>query len=300
MAFNISALDNYVEQNRMPLYSKIVAKADSIKYMKSMLNVKNVSNLNLIDVEAIIQDRACGWNPSGDTTFTARPMVVRRAQIQEQFCIRDLETTWMNERIKARVNGDEAFADGEIAEIILDKIAEKTKLQIDKDLWTATSAVTGFDGLLTIAESESATTQVSVGSGATVYEKVLAVFNALPETVQDAAHIFMSKGNFNALVQELITKGLYHPDFNAINGKGEDKTIKLPGFDVEIHGVSGLIGHSEIFGASLDNLFYGCDAEGDAESLESFYDRGDKYWKVSADFNYGAQIAFPDLVRYVA
>lgn len=298
MAFNISALDNYVEQNRLPLYSKMTGEADTIKYLKSMLNVKNVSNLNLIDVQAVIADRACGWNPSGDTTFSARPMVVRRAQVQEQFCIRDLETTWMNESIKARVNGDEAFADGAVAEQILSEIAKKVKKQIDKDIWTATSGVTGFDGLLTIAAEFSADTKVTVSSAATVYDKVLAVFNALPEEIQDGADIFMSRANFNALVQELITKGLYHPDYNAVKAD-EKHTIKLPGFEVEIHGVAGLANRSEIFGADRDNLFYGCDALDDAETLESFYDKGDKYWKVSADMNYGAQIAFPDMVRYV-
>ena len=298
MAFNISALDNYVEENRLPLYTKLTAKADSIALFKSVLNVKNVTNINLMDAQAIIADRNCGWNPSGDTTFTARPLKVRRAQLQEQFCIRDLETTFLNESIKARVNGDESFAEGEVAAQILDNIAEKINAQIDADLWTGTSATCGFDGLLAIAEEASATTKVEVGSAASIYDKVVAVYQAVPSAIRRKVEFAMSYSSLDLLIQELITKGLYHPDFNTVQG-ADSNTIALPGFkSVKIHRVSGLEGSDVIFAYNRDNVFYGCDVESDKDTLESYYDRGDKYWKVSADFNYGVQVAFPDMLRY--
>lgn len=298
MAFNISSLNNYVEEDRLPLYKEFTAKADTVKYLSSILNVKSETNLNLLQSSPVIQDRGCGLTASGDTTFSARTLKVRRAEIFERNCIRDLESTWMNSEIRARVNGDEAFGESEIAREIVDAALEKAALQIENDLWSGTTATTGFDGFLAIAAAASGETLVATTSADTVWDKVQKVYKAVPASVRRKVQIFMSLASLDELVLELIQKGLVHPDFNAVEGD-ENNTIAMPGFKgVQIHGVAGLGNSSVIFAANKENLFYGCDAEDDAQTMKGIYDEIQGYWYLKMDFNYGVQIAFPNLVRY--
>lgn len=102
MAFNVSGLTDYVEQNRLPILRNTNLGVETAQYINKMANVKNVANLNLIDVKAVIADRSCGWNASGDTTFSAREMKVRRAQVEAEYCLADLETKWLGDDLMVR------------------------------------------------------------------------------------------------------------------------------------------------------------------------------------------------------
>ena len=290
MAFDVSALPNYVEQNRLPLLSKAQFGADSVKYLNVMTGVKNVSDLNIIATDAVLANRACGWNPSGTTSFTKRQMIVKRAQVEMALCAHDLETKWMNEQTKTAA-GAEVLP---FEEQITDGINKSINKQVENLIWNASLATDGFDGLKTIMSGIPAQA-VSVESGATVYDKVLALYKAIPVEVLDKAEIFMGIADFRALVLEITAKNLYHYD-----PKVEDPmTITLPGTSTAVHGVSGLNGTSFMLAADPENLFYGCDMQDDKETYKLWFSEDNDEFRVRINLNVGAQIAFPDQVVYV-
>lgn len=298
MAFVVSGLTDYVEQNRRPILRNVGLGVKTAEYVSKMANVKNITNLNLVDVQAIIKDRACGWNPSGDTTFSERPLKVRRAEVEQEYCLEALSTKWMNEELITKATNDKELDSYSFGEEIISGLIEDANRQIEIALWQATSGgADGFDGYLAVAQSVSATTKVATTTADTIYSKTVKVYLALPDKVRAKAHIFMSMANFDALVQELITKGLYHPDFNAVRNDGE-YTINLPGYAAKIHGVPGLENSNVVFAADPKNLFYGFDIEGDSESILAEHKKLERKWCLMIAFNYGSQIAFPDMVRY--
>ena len=261
-----------------------------------MANVKNVSNLNLIDVQAVIADRTCGWSASGDTTFSAREMKVRRAMVQSEFCLYDLETKWLGDDLLVRATAEHPLEDEKFGEQLIEGLIEDANSQIETALWQATSGGTdGFDGFLAIAASESGTTKVASTTADTVYQKVEKLIAALPVGVLKKAEIFMSASKFTALCQEITAKNLYH----YVGEIGDDLTIVFPGTRIKIHGVDGLENSNVIFAANPDNLFYGFDLEDDVRAVESGYDKKEGKWYIKISFNYGAQIAFPSMVRYI-
>lgn len=297
MAFNVDSLTDYVEQNRLPILRNTNLGVDTARYINKMANVKNVSNLNLIDVEAVIVDRACGWDPSGDTTFSAREMKVRRAQVQAEYCLYDLETKWLGDDMLVRATADHPLEDEKFGEELISGLIEDANAQIELALWQATSEgseAEGFDGFLAIAEAESETTLVETESDDTVYTKVSKVIAALPASVLKKAAIFMSVSKFTELCQEITAKNLY----NYVGEINDELTIVFPGTRIPVHGVDGLEGSDVIFAANPDNLFYGFDLEDDSRAVESGYDKKEGKWYVKISFNYGAQIAFPSMVRY--
>lgn len=296
MAFNVTGLTDYVEQNRLPILRNInrgVMTAE--RGISLMPRVKNITNLNLIDVKAIIKDRTCGWNPSGYTTFSARELKVRRAEVEAEYCLYDLEQKWLGDDLLVRADADHPLEDEKFGEEIISGLIEDANTQIDKALWQATSGGSdGFDGYLAVAASVSGTTKVATTTADTVYEKVVKLIKALPVGVVNKAAVFMSSSQFVALTQELVAKNLYH----YVADMDESMTFVFPGTRIKVHGINGLEGSNAIFAANPKNLFYGFDLEDDSRSVEAGFDKKEGKWYLKINFNYGSQIAFPDMVRY--
>ncbi len=286
MAFVVNSLPDYVEQHKGELLSKAILGFETKRYINDMPGVKYKEALNILATDPVLQARTCGWDASGNVSFTQRVMTVAPYKVNMSLCEEDLRKKWMQDELRTAA-GAEVLP---FEEKITDNIVKGVNRQLEDLIWNATDASNGFDGLLTIANAEADV--IDASKGASDYETALNVYKAIPAEVLGKAEIFVGEDTFRSIVLEITAKNLYHYD-----PKVDDaKTIILPGTNTRLHGVAGLNGKGQMLAADPENLFYGFDGEADADTFDVWYSKDNQEFRVAIKFNAGAQIAFPDQV----
>ena len=284
--FVVNSLPDYVEQHKGELLSKAILGFETKKYINDMPGVKYKEALNILATDPVLQARTCGWDASGNVSFTQRVMTVAPYKVNMSLCEEDLRKKWMQDELRTAAGAEVLPFEEKIA----DNIVKGVNRQLEDLIWNATDASNNFNGLLTIANAEASVIDASKGDSD--YETALNVYKKIPAEVLDKAEIFAGQDTFRSIVLEITAKNLYHYD-----PKVDDaKTIILPGTNTRLHGVAGLNGKGQILAADPENLFYGFDGEADADTFDVWYSKDNQEFRVAIKFNAGAQIAFPDQV----
>lgn len=286
MAFQVNTLPDYVEQKKGELLSKAVFGFETRQYVNLMTGVKYKEALNILATDPVLQTRTCGFDASGNVSFTQRVMTVAPYKVNMSLCEEDLRKKWMNDQLVVKAGGEVLPFEEKITE----NIVKGVNKQLENLIWNATNASNGFDGLLTIAKAEADV--IDVSAGASDYATALEVYKAIPAEVLDKAEIFVGEDMFRSIVLEITAKNLYHYNPEVDGGK----TIVLPGTNTKLHGVPGLSGKGQMLAADPENLFYGVDMADDAESFDIWYSKDNQEFRVAIKFNAGAQVAFPDQI----
>ena len=286
MAFVINTLPDYVEQKKGELLSEAVFGFETRQYVNLMTGVKYKEALNILATDPVLQARTCGFDASGNVSFTQRIMTVAPYKVNMELCEEDLRKKWMNDQLIVKAGGEVL----PFEEKITGNIVKGVQKQLENLIWNATDASNGFDGLLTIANAEADV--IDASKGASDYETALNVYKKVPAEILDKAEIFVGEDAFRSIVLEITAKNLYHynPEVDSA------KTIILPGTNTKLHGVMGLNGKGQMLAADPENLFYGVDMADDAETFDLWYSKDNQVFRVAIKFNAGAQIAFPDQV----
>lgn len=288
MAINVSALSQYVDEQRLPLIRKTVFAAPSTKYFNLQTGVKHSAALNLLTTDVIFGDGAsCGWNETGSTAFSQRVLEVGNFKVNMSFCDKAMLKYWMGYEVRVAA-GQKSLP---FEEDFVNGIIDSVRVKLENLIWQGVKATDGMDGLLTILAAASASTiQPSLASGDTIYEKTLKVYKAIPAGKLDKASIFMGVDSFRDLVLELTAKNLYHyaPEVDG------ELTIILPGTSTRVHGVAGLNGQKAIVAGDGENIYFGVDMEGDEEKFDLWYSQDNQEFRLAINFNAGVQVAFPD------
>ena len=286
MAFVVNTLPDYVEQRKGELLQKAVLGFETRQYVNLMTGVKYKEALNILATDPVLQTRTCGFDASGNVSFTQRVMTVAPYKVNMSLCEEDLRKKWMNDQTIVKAGGEVL----PFEEKITDNIVKKVNSQLENLIWNATDASNGFDGLLTIANAEADV--IDATKGASDYETALNVYKAIPAEILDKAEMFCGDDMFRSIVLEITAKNLYHYDPKVDSAK----TIILPGTNCKLHSVAGLNGKGQILAADPENLFYGVDMADDAETFDLWYSKDNQEFRLAIKFNAGAQVAFPDQV----
>lgn len=295
MAFVVSGLADYVQNNREIILKDIVLGADSIQRMTIQPGVKKSADLNFLLVEPALQSGAdCGWNASGNATFSKRTITTAPIKVNMAFCKKTLLGKWTEYVVRFGANNEEF----PFEQYIIDGVREGIKKQMEKLVWQGdTSNSDLFDGLLKIINAASGTIKETIASGASAYDAIYQVFMAIPTEIldKDDLTINVSPLVFRAFCKELTDRNMFH--YTADGSKTE---VILPGTSCKVKMVKGLadsVGHKErkIVATFDKNLYYGCDMLDDAEEVKAWYSEDSDEHRIRVDFNAGVQIAFPDL-----
>lgn len=286
MAFVVTSLPAYVDQNKGELISKVMLGFETKKYINDMPGVKYKKALNILATDPVLQARTCGWDASGNVSFTQRVMTVAPYKVNIALCEEDLREKWMNDQIRVKA-GAEVLP---FEEKITNHIVEKVQNELEKRVWNASAGTDGFDGFLNILDAEASV--IDVSAGASDYETALNVYKELPAEILNYAEMFCGNDVFRSIVLEITAKNLYHYDPRV----DDAKTIILPGTNTKLHAVAGLDNTKRIVGADPANLFYGYDGADDAESFDLWYSKDNQEFRLAIKFNAGTQVAFPDQI----
>ena len=299
MAFDVTALPTYVEQNSDSLLRKAILGAESAKMFTLQTGVKTKTALNLLSTTIALQaGKACGWNASGSSKITQRTITATPLKVNMNFCDKELMDTCLQHGVRVAA-GQKSLP---FEEEFTSDVTKNVSLAVEKLIWQGDTSSTDEilkwgDGLLKILNASDGITvskqKISVSAAptlSTVRGDVNNVILAIPTEVLNEAVVFMGYDMFRLYVMALQNANLYHEA-----GDGLDKgSMYYQGSNILIKAVAGLDGTNCIVAADPQNFFYGTDLMGDDEKFDLWYSKDAQEFRLAIGFSTGVQVAFPN------
>ncbi len=310
MAFSVGTLADYTKENEALLVTNSVLGAKTAQLIKSqgnvMVGVKSSETINIMDTDAFFQaGGSCGFNASGTTSFTQRPVVVGKIKVNEALCPKSLEAKYLQKALPTGSMYDSIPFEQEYS----DKKAKVIAAQLETAIWQGDTAsangnLNKFKGFIKHSLEASASiiaanssTYISGGPVASITSaNVIAVFDAvylaIPAKVvaADDMTIFCGQDLFRTYTVALKNS----QSFNyAIDVKADSEFI-LPGTSIKVVAVAGLNGTNKIYASRLSNMFIGTDLLNEEERFEIFYAKEADEVRFVSEFKMGVNFAFPD------
>ena len=304
MAFDVTALTAYIEDQDFPLIAQMQATGGLAGVVNKQVGIKGSSNLQFIDTDVVFGAAGCSRVPAMTSTFTQRTITVGAIDLSEDLCVKDLNGYWLQTKVGQGASGEESIP-GDIEAAWLESKTNKIQNQLticdfQGSLISGTNNLSYYDGLLVIIDSEGSvvdgnTGGVTVATGITA-ANVLAIldamWSAMPDNITDRANnsLWIPTSVYKLYVIALKNANLFH-----YNATGEQET--LYGTDVKLRktvGLPGAAGSQRMILTHDDNITIGMDGEEE----EDFDVRLDPSSKKSiffdGSFKRGVQISFPD------
>lgn len=294
--FVVSGLTAYIEQSKDVLIKNVVFGRGTRERISIQTGVKFKEHLHIFDVDPVFADGSdCGFTGAGTATISERLIEAPAIKVQMEICPQNLLGKYAEYLV--RLNATEH--DLPFEQYLMDGIVDGINRKIETMIWLGDKTATTdpvkkwIDGFITIAGSATGVVPVSIASGSTAYEGVLAVYNALTENaLERGAEIYVSPAIFRAFMQDMVAKNFFH--YNPGNENLE--YFLLPGTDVKVVKTLGLAGSLKILGTYPANLYYGCDMQNDNEDVDMWWSQDNRTFRLEVLWNSGVQIAFPDQV----
>lgn len=311
MAFDVSALADYTNQNSLDLIVKSQLASKTASLLTLQTGVKGPTALQLLNTSLTAQARGCGWTPIGSATFTQRTIVPAKPDFKLPLCPSDLEGKYTVHALTAG-----AMKEGEVVPFenaITDSLIANIGSIIEKAAWQGDTGsgdenLNKGDGLIKIIDAAAdevlanATpfigTPIAVATGITkanISSIIDAMILALPSVVAEKSDVMIACSNedFRKYVQAIKDANLFHHDRTL---DGATMELIIPGTNIKLYGLNGLNGTSRLFGFSRSNVVYGVDLENDSEEFSIFYSKDNDEIRFVAKCNYGFQVAYTDEV----
>ncbi len=281
MAFNFEqdSIKNYVAENKDIILKDIVfgTYGDTIQLMTKQLGVKTSEKIHPSHLEVVLQDgKECGFTSQGGLTFSERTINTEVKKVNMDFCPEQLLNTFAEYSVRVAANPDALPFEAEVIE----GVAKSINKQVEEGVWEQLLNADGING--TSTEKTDA------------YEIIMDAYMALDERVLEDAILFVRPSLFRAYIKALVDKNLYH--YNPADGDLQE--IFIPGAGVKVRKAKGIT-TNDVFGTSPRNMIYGTDFLENKEEIKFWFSDDDDVYKLKSRFNYGAQVAFPDLVTKI-
>lgn len=308
MAFDVSGLAAYVDQNRDGLIGKTVAGAKSTRVLDLQTGFKSAGAINRLDTDVILQDgSSCGRTASGTTTLDQRILTVGEITVAENLCVKDLNAKYTQHQVKPGSKDDEVPFEEEYTSLKTKKINQVNEVAIwQGDTDSVTVNLKRFDGLIKLIDAEASvidgnTSAASSITSANVIGLVNDMYAAIPAALLEAdggdtdvgdLAILMGSDTFRTYVLALAAANLYH--YDATNSNLE---IMIPATNVKAMALGGITGTDRMFAGKIGSsggFVVGVDLENEEEEFDMWYSKDDKVVKFDASWKMGTQIKWPE------
>jgi hypothetical protein len=316
MGFTVSTLTNYVNEQSKELLVALQFEAETGALANVQTGIKSSAALQLLSNSPVPQDgSSCGFNASGDTTFTQRILATSAIKYQDTLCPRTLETKWTQIMMKKGQNYDDSFAPEIMRLILSDVLAQIKRRQETADWQGDTASVSSFlnryDGLIKIIAAATTGGTATAVAGPVTTSNIRTIVQNIVSKIGDVSvlvgnpnvNIYMGYDMAELYRQKVFADNLYH-----VNGLGDQKGMAAEGSVhkiIPLHGLDGLgssSGAAAPFIFALDpdrNLFLGVDMENEEEESKVWYSQDDDNVKYSFRFRRGWQVAYPsEIIEY--
>lgn len=290
MAINVTALNNYVEEKRLPLIAKSFLRGKTIDLIQIETGVLQDTALNLVSASVKFGDGAsCGWNPTDGVALSQRLLKPTFLKINQAFCDKDLLKKWASYEVKLAAGREQL----PFEENFMEEIANAINESIEKLVWQGDSSNDNEpDGFLKILETGgSGVVSTTWSAGTSAYNKIKAVYNKIPANIIDKEDtvIFVGEETYREFIQDLVAANLYHfsPDYKA----GE---YMVPGTSVRVIAVNGLNSTGKVVAGRLSNFYYGVGEPDDKDTFDFWYSKDNREFRLAAYFAIAVQVAYPN------
>lgn len=302
--FNLSTLSTYTDEVGGELIRRAILEGETAKIIKVQPGIKGSQAINLLDSTLYVQDGTCGWNSSGQTTYTQRDITVCQYKVNEALCPADLNDYWLGQLLTPGSYPETVPFEEQISILKTQQISQ----YIENQIWGASSASTCFSGFKELVRGVSGTTadtQTVTGgivvsgqspiAASTALSQIDNLIEQIPDDVVNRTDwvVFMSHANYRKYLINYRTANYYH--FNPENSYEEFKTFH-PATNILVHPVGGLLNSNLIVLAPAGYLVLGCDLLSDSETLKMFYSVDFDEVRLRSNFKVGVQIAWPQFV----
>lgn len=310
MAFDLSALTAYTDEQSRDLLIRSQFKTKTAQYATKHEKVKSSKNLHKIGGGIYFQDGTnCGWNASGGTDFTDRTLTTYPMKINEEYCIRDMEDYWT----QILLNAGQEYSESDMPEAVrVAKLGEVAEAIETADWNGNTTSGTGnnafYNGIRRIISVAGTATEANVaayyGTPATEITQALivaetdAMVKAYAATVpgnmgKQGNYLFMGRDKFMLLVFAYREKNYF--GFNGTTDQGNDE-MRLLGTNITIVAVDGLNGVDEMYLFNRDNFHIGMDGSGEDDAFKMWYQDKEELVYMKMRLRRGVQFAYPNEV----
>lgn len=305
MAFNVSSLTEYVNQEGKTLLPRLFFEGRTASNVSHQVGIKHKEALQLFDVTAYPQLDSCSNTASGATTFTQAEIAVVGIKYHDTLCPQDLEAKWTQNLLKAGSWGQQESLSFEedIADSILSTIIEHNELcqwlgndagsnlnpitnKYDGFLQLIDTAGTAIDGNTGGVTSGTGITGGSSGNAVTIVNAMVDARTAALKTAKDVC-LFVGFDTFDKWVDNQIRANNFHIDATDY----ADYKVKLAGRNVTMIGVAGLDGTNRMVLGKKSNFVIGVDGMSDSDQFKMWYSMDDDNVKYTVKFKMGVQIA---------
>ena len=288
MAINVSALPEYIQENRDELFVKAIASTKTLDYIESMLGVKGKAALNYLNSTVVLADgESCGWNPQGDDTFTQKTVTTKLVTVNKEFCAKQMRSKWMSYDLSLAAGRENLPFEQKIAESNVAAI----KKAVEKLIWQG-DVTLGIDGLLKQINTESGA--IKVTGGTTILEKVGKVIAAIPAgALEKGVNVFMSYTDFRSYVE---AKNAECCGNMPVIDANVDYLVYAGDSRIKLVPVAGLEGTNKIVAAPYDALVYATDVEDSEGIFKMWFDEKEDKFLFKVLFTAGTAVKYNDEV----
>lgn len=306
-AYSVSSLDNYTEQNVVPLVTKSLFGSRTAELFPVQTGIKSAEVINIMDDQIYFQSgTGCGFSASGNTTFTQRTITVGHLKVNKKWCPDELEAKWTQFLLNAGSYYETLVPEEALADFMTATIAQ----EMEKAYWKGDTGsgdpnLNKFDGFVKIidaagtavAGNTGSTTSITTANSVAIHD---AIITALPASLLDKDDVVVLEGwdTFRKLVLGLKNENNFFYDA-ASPDKHIAGELLLPGTNIRVVAVHGLNDTNRIFAGRTSNFFIGTDLLNDYENFNIWYSKDNDEVRMKARWKAGVQVAFPnEIVQY--
>lgn len=322
MAFDVSALTNYVREKEGMFLTSIVFKPATAQIIEQyghvQTGVKSPEKINIIDTDAIFQvGGTCGFNASGTTTFTQRTLTPGKIKVHEKICPKELEVKYTQKYLMA----GSQYTEVDFADMWIGKKIARINAQLETAIWqgdtsSSTANLARFDGLLKTVTADSATVINANGSAygiasaltggfaaqtdANIIKTADAVWKAIPTNIVDRDDLYAFCGWDFFRQYGVAVKNTNYFDASYRSGLATGE-VYIPNSTIKLKAVNGLNGTNKIVATWAGNLAMGVDLLNEEDKFELFWAREADELRTMIEWKYAVNYAFAaDVVTFNA
>ena len=283
MAFDLTALSTYTDELSLELIAKAVLTTDLMSEIdvRSGLSAGTVA-INLMDGDLNVADLSCGWNPNGDVNFSQVDITIRDKQVKMELCPEDLRQYWLSQRMSAGADQDSVPFEETIAAYYV----ERVKKYNEGFLINGDGTANGIKAQITGANGATVPVGAAAWTVSNAIDQALDLYDSIAEEVKSREDLIMivSPANYQTLRRALVAQNYYH--YN----QGDGSSLDLIGTNCKVVKSSGLVGSDYVAAGPAGYIVAGTGLEGDFETMQFFFDKGEDVVKFIAKWRLGVAV----------
>ena len=262
MATTTTITTSYAGEFASKYISAALLSADTLdKGLISVLpNVNYKTTLQKVNLDAIVKDATCDFDPTSTLTLADRVLTTEPFQVNVQLCKKDFYASWIGGQM-----GYSAY-DGlpaDFSEYLIAYVAGKTAEKLEQNIWQGAAATNGeFNGFQALLAADSDVIDVvgTTVTAANVIEEMGKVVDAIPAALygKEDLTIFVPQNVAKAYVRALGGFGTSGLGANGVDNKGTmwygQGDLYFDGIRVAM--VNGLASNKMV-AAQSSNLYFG-------------------------------------------